>query len=109
MQVFVNRLISFAERTFLQRRRKPVRFSKQELLVVLRAYREHPSRWDEILGDIRENLDLFPEAAREIYRVATVKQLRERISSKLGKLIATRDAIQDDDIRYVNIFIEIQK
>ena len=80
-----------------------VKVSKQETLLLLRAYREHPTRWAEILEEIMQNLQHLPDDARNLYRSSSRKQLRDRLSSKFGKLLTTKqDAIEDVEIRYVS-------
>jgi hypothetical protein len=52
------------------------------------------------LESIRHNIDQLPEDAREHYRTAGEKQLKTRMSSKLGVIIKKNPAdIDDPDIR----------
>ncbi|XP_053372641.1 uncharacterized protein LOC128546282 [Mercenaria mercenaria] len=83
--------------TLLQRRRKSIRISKEETLLMLRAYRTHPTRWNDVIDDIKQNLDRLPQQVRELYNSATIKQLKDRLSVKLAKLMSTRN-IEDQDL-----------
>ena len=87
----------------MELRKRMVKVSKQETLLLLRAYREHPTRWAEILEEIMQNLQHLPDDARNLYRSSSRKQLRDRLSSKFGKLLTTKqDAIDDVEIQYVS-------
>ncbi|KAL4238618.1 hypothetical protein ACF0H5_003325 [Mactra antiquata] len=85
--------------TILQRKKTSVRISKEETLLILRSYREHRTRWTDVVEDVRNNAEQLPASARELYRSASPKQLRERMSAKLSKLMASRCDIEDADIR----------
>ncbi|XP_033732358.1 uncharacterized protein LOC117321867 [Pecten maximus] len=45
------------------------------------------------------NLNLLPETARALYNNSTIRQLRERLSAKLSKLMKHGDSIEDIEIR----------
>lgn len=88
--------------TLLQKRKKNVKFCKEETLVVLRAYLSHPTKWTDILDEVKHNVHQLTPEAKELYQNGTVKQLRDRMSSKLGKLMSQdTESIQDLDIRSV--------
>ena len=76
-----------------------MRISKDEILLILRAYREHPTRWTDVIDDVRQNNDPLRAAAQELYITGSVKQLRDRMSMKLSKLMAARQVIEDEDKR----------
>ncbi|XP_053378605.1 uncharacterized protein LOC123550133 [Mercenaria mercenaria] len=65
---------------------------------MLRAYRTHPTRWNDVIDDIKQNIDRLPQPVREFYNSATIKQLKDRLSVKLAKLMSTRN-IEDQDLR----------
>lgn len=67
-------------------------------MVFLRSYREHPSSWGEIIDAIKDNINLLPEKTRDLYRTASTRKLRERLSTKLSKLLRTAN-VEDEDIR----------
>ena len=84
--------------TILQRRRSNVRVSREEELLLLRSYREHPTSWTDVIATIKSNIGQLPERARNLYRTANDQRLKDRLSAKLSKLIAAR-IIDDADIR----------
>ncbi|KAL5017246.1 hypothetical protein ScPMuIL_006835 [Solemya velum] len=56
-------------------------------LLILRGYISHPTKWEGgIIQEVKENMNQLPPAARELYVSGTVKQFRDRMSTKLGKL-----------------------
>ena len=63
--------------TILQKKKKVIRLSDQETLLLLRAYQEHPSSWSEIIGTIKSNLHSLPEDARHLYNTSETKQIKE--------------------------------
>ena len=85
----------------MQRKKVTVRISKDECLLILRSYRQHPSNWADVLADVKANVERLPQPAQNLYRTATFKQLKERVSVKLSKLIGRGDNIEDNDIRFV--------
>lgn len=91
-------LISFSA-TLLQRRRESVRMSKAEILLMLRAYQQHPTQWNDIIDEIFQNIDQLPAQTAAAYNRLSRKQLKSRLSTKLQKLMANR-MIPDPDIRY---------
>jgi hypothetical protein len=83
----------------LQRRRK-VPFSKEETLLILRAYELHPSSWANVITDIKANIEQLSNNHQLLYRTATSKQLKDRVSNKFGRLLHSNiDTIEDADIR----------
>ena len=92
----------------LQRRRKSVKINKEETLLILRAYINHPTSWPEILDEVKQNLNILSPAAMEVYTTGSLRQLRDRMSGKLNFLIKkTPEDIPDADIRYVTSIIEV--
>ena len=84
------------------RRRRKLTIGKEETLLILRAYEQHPSQWKAIIDDIKANMDRLPNTHQQLYITATTRQLRDRISSEFTRIIYSNiDAIEDDDIRYV--------
>lgn len=55
---------------------------------MLRAYIAHPTRWSDVIDDIKANSNHLNEPTRELYRRSTVRQLRDRLSAKLSNLMA---------------------
>ncbi|XP_060574848.1 uncharacterized protein LOC132732447 [Ruditapes philippinarum] len=88
------------EETILQRRKRTVKFSEQEILLILRAYLTHPSKWSEIINDVKANIDQLEQATRNLYSSATNKQLRDRMWTKLSSLMSKRqENIESEPIR----------
>ena len=64
--------------TLLQRKRKTVRFTKVELLLILRAYRAHPTRWIDVLNDVKANNPVsFTGQEHFVSWKSNVSQVRE--------------------------------
>ena len=84
----------------LPRRKKRVLMEKEETLLLLRAYQSHSSRRADVLDEVKENYHRLPNETQELYRTSAEKQLRDRLSTKFGKLMSTDiDTIKDGDIR----------
>ncbi|KAL4224838.1 hypothetical protein ACF0H5_015534 [Mactra antiquata] len=83
----------------LIRKKRRVDFCKEEIIMILHAYRAHPTRWADVVEDVKSNLNVLPEPTRQLYETGSDRQLKDRISSKLGKLVAAGAHIQDEDIR----------
>ena len=83
-----------------QRRRK-VPFSNEEIILILRAYQANPSYWTEIINDIKANLEQLSPGHQRLYQGSSVKQLKDRVSNKSGRLLHTNpDTIEVPDISY---------
>ena len=96
---FLHYIISISG-TLLQQRKKLVRVNKEEKLLVLRAYMNHPTSWSEILEEMRANLTVMSSEARQLYESGALKQLRHRMSGKMSALMKKRlEDIVDVDIR----------
>ena len=67
--------------TILQRRKKAIKISDQECLMLLRAYQVNPCSWERILESIQENSHTLPSDAKALYSSATKKQLKDRLST----------------------------
>ena len=88
--------------TILQERKKVGRISEQEILLLLRAYQEHPSSWAEIIATVKTNAHSLPEDCRRLYATTKTRQLKERLCTKLGKtMISPVQNIKNGEIRYV--------
>jgi hypothetical protein len=61
--------------------------SDQETLLLLRADQQYPCSWDKILKCVRDNRHTVPDDAKQLDETATIKQLKSRLSVKLGKLL----------------------
>ena len=70
------------------------------MLKFLTAYQQNPCSWPKILSALQDDLsDLSPEI-QSLYNTSTHKQLKQRLSTKLKKLMATKtEKIEDVDIR----------
>ena len=94
MPVFIktknNFFFSIYAPTILQRRKKGIKISDQECLMLLRAYQVNPCSWERILESIQENSHTLPSDAKALYSSATKKQLKDRLSTKLGKILLTK-------------------
>ncbi|KAL4229612.1 hypothetical protein ACF0H5_009999 [Mactra antiquata] len=80
-------------------KKRRVDFCKEEIIMILRAYRAHPTCWADVVEDVKSNLNVLPEPTRQLYETGSDRQLKDRISSKLGRLVAAGANIQDEDIR----------
>ena len=64
----------FVSETLLQRKKRTVRFTKVELWLIQRAYRAHPTRWMDVLNDVKANMGVLPEQTRQLY-ISSAKRL----------------------------------
>ena len=72
----------------------------QKLSSFLKGYQRHPCSWDRILNCVTERCENLPDEALKYYKVATKKQLKSRLSVKLGKLQQTPlSSIANESIR----------
>ena len=55
---------------------------KEGTLLILCVYKQHQSQWKAIIDDIKVNMDHLHNIHQQLYRWATTRQLRDRISSK---------------------------
>jgi hypothetical protein len=95
-------LILFSDITIIQRNKQitHVSISDAEILLFLKGYKVHPCSWDRILNYVTERWENLPDEALKYYRVATKKQLKSRLSVKLGKLQQTPlSSIANESIR----------
>ena len=91
---------SFSEETVIQRKNMLIRISEQEVLMMLRAYQAHASPWAAIIQTMRLNAHMLPDDARDMYRTAGMKQIKDRICGKLNKLMSMdMSKIKSDDVR----------
>lgn len=82
------------------RPRACIRFTDQEILLILRAYVEMPSQWRGILASVKDNVHLLAENARNYYNTTAPAVLISRIRMKTGNLLKTDVAtIENADIR----------
>ncbi len=65
---------------------------------MLRAYKAHPTNWGHIIKEMKDNLDRLPEPVKDLYTTSATKQIRDRLSTKFGKLMR-QQIIEDSDIR----------
>ncbi|KAL5021294.1 hypothetical protein ScPMuIL_000449 [Solemya velum] len=65
------KIAAIQEETLLQRRKQTsVRIGKDETLLILRGYISHPTKWGDIIHEVKGNVNQLPPAARELYGVA---------------------------------------
>jgi hypothetical protein len=77
-----------------------VSISDAEIELLLKGYQLHPCPWDCILNYVTERCENLPDEALKYYKVATKKQLKSRLSVKLGKLQQTPlSSIANESIR----------
>lgn len=74
--------------------------TKEENILLIRSYLQNPVRWPDIIQTMKDNIHQLNEETQQFYEHATRKQLKERLTSKIGKLMKIRlDAIEEDDLR----------
>ncbi|CAC5395830.1 unnamed protein product [Mytilus coruscus] len=82
------------------KRKKPVPILKPEIMLLFTAYLSYPCSWPKIIQSMRGNMQYLSEEVQQLYKGATEKQLKTRLSTKFGKLVATTlEMIPDIDIR----------
>jgi hypothetical protein len=57
--------------------------------MLLRAYQVNPCSWERILESIQENSHTLPSDDKVLYSSATKMQLKDRLSTKLDKILLT--------------------
>ncbi|CAC5412060.1 unnamed protein product [Mytilus coruscus] len=86
--------------TILSAKKKLIAIAKDELIMFLKAYEANPCSWTNIIAEMMVNVTGLHQDLQDLYRRYTVKQLKLRLSTKLGKLMATPlEKIADDEIR----------
>ena len=71
-------------------------YSKAEMVMLLRAYAQHPCPWGDVISTMKDNLHLLSTKAQEYYHNASAAQVKDRLSTKLGKLMTLKN--EDKDI-----------
>jgi hypothetical protein len=95
--------------SFNMPRRRTVRFSKAEILLMLRAYVEHPAEWPDIIATVKANLNLLSVACRNFYHESNDIIIGNRLRNKFGKLLRENlPDIADIEIRYVLYYRDLQ-
>ena len=61
-----------------------MKVSNEEIVCMLGAYLANPEKWTDICEDIRANIGQLNEQTQQLYRTSSIKQLRDRLSSKLS-------------------------
>jgi hypothetical protein len=86
-----NLLLSFKDesQTILQKKKRNVKISEAEILLMLRSYQVYPCSWVKIIECMRENKHHLPDDAQQLLQEGGQKQLKNRLSNKLAKLLAT--------------------
>jgi len=75
--------------------KRTVRFTSVELLLILRAYRAHPTRWIDVLDHVKANISRTTLSA---LRDRNISSAESRMSVKPGKLLSA-GVIGDEEIR----------
>ena len=89
----------------IQKRNVP-KFNNNEIIVVLRAYLAHPSSWPNVIAEVRRNGTMLGERTKVMYASSTLRQMRERISTKIHALMTRNpDTIVNEQIGYLSCFI----
>ena len=82
--------------------KKVVLVSDQETVLLLRAYQQYPCSWDKILKHVKADIHTLADDTNQLYESATIKQLKSRLSVKLGKLLGmAEDKITNAMVKYV--------
>ena len=90
----------YSEPTILMKNKKSIPVSEKDILMSLKSYQIHPCSWDKIIDHMKANLETFPYDAKILYDDASNTQLRSRLSTKFGKIIATStEIITNEDIK----------
>lgn len=81
-------------------KKKRVKTARLEILLFLRSYSAHPCSWTDILDTMKGNMSQLPDAVKELYNSASRKQLRDRLSAQLNRLLSKpSNKIEDEEIR----------
>lgn len=79
----------FSEETIIGKKRSVIQVSDQETILFLKSYQMFPCSWEKIVDYMRKNIQTLPVDATGLYQKSTYKQLKLRLSAKLGKLLKT--------------------
>ncbi|VDI35282.1 Hypothetical predicted protein [Mytilus galloprovincialis] len=86
--------------TILSAKKKLIAIAKDEIIMFLKAYEANPCSWTHIIAEMMVNVTGLNQDLQDLYRRYTVKQLKLRLSTKLGKLVATPlEKIADEEVR----------
>ena len=93
-------------KTIVQRKKKHVRLSDEEVLMMLRSYLVHPCSWHKIIKSMKDNIHQLSEDAKQLYFESGHRQLKNRLSNKFSKLMtAPEGRIGNALIRYIYFHI----
>ncbi|XP_056012597.1 uncharacterized protein LOC125657393 [Ostrea edulis] len=93
------------DQTIIQKKKKNVKLSDAEILLMLRSYQVYPCSWIKIIQCMRENKHHLPDDAQFLLGKSGQKQLKNRLSNELAKLLAT----PEENIKNELIRLELQK
>lgn len=80
--------------------RQSTAFTKEETLLILRAYQQHPSKWNEIVEEVKGNANILNREQKHLYETGSSKKLKDRCSHKLAKLLKSNaEKVTDPDIQ----------
>ncbi|KAL5022584.1 hypothetical protein ScPMuIL_001739 [Solemya velum] len=92
------------------RRKRNVPCTKEETLLLIRSYVADPVNWTNVIDEIKANLHQLSRPTRDLYNTATRNQLRNRLSSRIGKLLREQPQdIEDADLRMAMVDLQRQE
>ena len=65
----------FFKGTLLAKKKLKVKFTDEEITLVLRAYSAHPTSWTDVITDVKANCDRLSDATKHLYITATTTKL----------------------------------
>jgi hypothetical protein len=81
------------------KRKRAVKFCDEEIVSMLRSYRVHLCSWIHITKSMLEIIHHLPQKTQSLYKSATGKQIKDRLSTKLSWLLS----LSDKDIKHTEI------
>jgi hypothetical protein len=81
------------------KRKRAVKVCDEEILSMLRSYQVQPCSWIHITKSMLENIHHLPRETQSLYKSAIVKQLKDRLSTKLLSL--SNNDVKNAEIRYI--------
>ncbi|XP_062597455.1 uncharacterized protein LOC134258882 [Saccostrea cucullata] len=95
----------YCEHQAFVKRKRVIKFCDQEIILMLRSYQVHPCAWIQIRKSMLENIHQLPSETQNMYKSSSVKQIKDRLSAKLSKLLS----MSDGDIENITIRNELKK
>ena len=94
------RISNFNTCSFFKERRESARFSRAEVLLMLRTYQVHPGDFSAIVETMVENLHFLDEDIQDLYKNKDKESLRRRLREKFSRMRKDCARDEDNDIRY---------